>query len=193
MWIIIYKNEAWSKSLQIYFQGKQNTCICTRSSDLIRRDGSFSLFSPRGPHKESISSRKIMEGAFLRASWIRSETCCSLSPIHLDTMSDGEILCINSTHVNVLATFHLYKMIVKQTHLHLWEICTWTVINAPENNWLEEVENKTIGNGNQLKHNGVDDEFRNSTHSNNVTIALKKLIKGAKDPTIWSKETTSTI
>ena len=58
---------------------------------------------------------------------------------------------------------------------------------------MEEVENKTIGEMNQLKHNGVDDEFRNSTHSNNVIIAMKKLTKSAKDPTIWSKKTTSTI
>ena len=56
--------------------------------------------------------------------------------------------------------------------------------NAPENNWLEEVENKIIGDMNQLKHNGVDDEFIDSTHSSNVIIAMKKLMKSAKDPTI---------
>ena len=37
---------------------------------------------------------------------------------------------------------------------------------------------------NQLKHNGVDDELRNSTHSNNVMTAMKKHMKGLKDPTI---------
>ena len=52
---------------------------------------------------------------------------------------------------------------------------------------------KTIADVNQLKHSGIDDEFRNSTYSNNVMIAMKKHIKGVKDPTIWSKKTTSTI
>ena len=37
---------------------------------------------------------------------------------------------------------------------------------------------------NQLKHNDIDDEFRNSTQSSNVIIAMKKLMKSAKDPTI---------
>ena len=55
---------------------------------------------------------------------------------------------------------------------------------------MEEVENKIIGDMNQLKHNGVDDEFINSTHSSNVIIAMKKLMKSAKDPTIWSMKTT---
>ena len=43
---------------------------------------------------------------------------------------------------------------------------------------------KTIADVNQLKHSGIDDEFRNSTYSNNVMIAMKKHIKGVKDPTI---------
>ena len=43
---------------------------------------------------------------------------------------------------------------------------------------------KTIADVNQLKHSGIDNEFRNSTHSNNVMIAMKKHMKGVKDPTI---------
>ena len=53
---------------------------------------------------------------------------------------------------------------------------------------MEEVDIKTIVDVNQLKHNGVDDELRNSTHSNNVITAMKKRMKGLKDPTIWSKK-----
>ena len=50
---------------------------------------------------------------------------------------------------------------------------------------MEEVDNKTIGDVNQLK---LDDELRNSTHSNDVITAMKKHMKGLKDPTIWSKK-----
>ena len=124
------------KIILIYFQGKHITCICTRNSVLIRREASFSLSIPRGPHKESISSIKIMDGASSRAERKRFETCFSPSPIHLDTMFDAETVCIDSTHVIVLATFHLFWMITEQTHLHLWEFCTWVVIMHPKiTNW----------------------------------------------------------
>ncbi|KAB8085966.1 hypothetical protein EE612_009002 [Oryza sativa] len=68
------------------------TCICTRNSVLTLREASLSLPSPRWPHRESISSMKIMEGAFSRAIWNRFVTSFSLSPIHLERRSDEDIL-----------------------------------------------------------------------------------------------------
>lgn len=77
------------------------TCICTRSSVLIRREASLSLPSPRWPHKESISSTKIMEGALWWAIWKRFETSFSLSPIHFETKSDEETLNKNNSLIPV--------------------------------------------------------------------------------------------
>lgn len=75
------------------------TCICTRSSVLIRLEASLSLPSPRCPHKESISSTKMMDGALSRAIWKRFETSFSLSPIHFETRSEEEILAEEKKNV----------------------------------------------------------------------------------------------
>ena len=82
----IKKNNSPTSNKSIY------TCICTRSSVLIHLEASLSLPSPRVPHKESISSTKMMDGALSRAIWKRFETSFSLSPIHFETRSDEEIL-----------------------------------------------------------------------------------------------------
>lgn len=82
--------------LEMFFY-TTNTCICTRSSVFIRREASLSFPSPRWPHKESISSIKIMEGALSRAIWKRFDTSFSLSPIHFETRSDEEMLLKKTT------------------------------------------------------------------------------------------------
>lgn len=68
------------------------TCICTRNSVFILREASLSEFSPLCPTSESISSMKMMEGAFSRAIWNKLATSFSLSPIHFDTRSEEEML-----------------------------------------------------------------------------------------------------
>mmetsp|Transcript_5634 Transcript_5634/g.11914 ORF Transcript_5634/g.11914 Transcript_5634/m.11914 type:complete len:319 (+) Transcript_5634:421-1377(+) len=63
--------------------------ICTRNSVLIRRAESFSP-SDREPHKESISSMKMIAGVFSRAISNKLRTRRSLSPCHLETRSDED-------------------------------------------------------------------------------------------------------
>merc|ERR1712164_196434 len=66
-------------------------CIWTKNSVLILRADSLSP-SPRALHKESISSMKMIDGFFSRAKSNRFLISFSLSPCHLDTKSDEEML-----------------------------------------------------------------------------------------------------
>mmetsp|Transcript_35423 Transcript_35423/g.88608 ORF Transcript_35423/g.88608 Transcript_35423/m.88608 type:complete len:254 (+) Transcript_35423:636-1397(+) len=66
--------------------------ICTRNSDLTRREASCSPAAPRDVHRESISSMKMVEGAWYRARSKRIRTMRSDSPRYLDARVEDEIL-----------------------------------------------------------------------------------------------------
>mmetsp|Transcript_93495 Transcript_93495/g.227147 ORF Transcript_93495/g.227147 Transcript_93495/m.227147 type:complete len:222 (-) Transcript_93495:525-1190(-) len=66
--------------------------IWARNSVLMRRAASDSPDSPRAPQRESTSSMKMIEGLFSRAISNKLLTSRSLSPIHLETRSDEEML-----------------------------------------------------------------------------------------------------
>ena len=57
--------------------------ICTRNSDLTRRDASCSPAAPRDVHSESISSMKMVDGAWCLARSKRMRTIRSDSPRYL--------------------------------------------------------------------------------------------------------------
>ena len=62
--------------------------ICTSSSDLTRLDASCSFAPPRCPANESISSMKMVDGAWKRAISKRRRTIFSESPRHLEAKVD---------------------------------------------------------------------------------------------------------
>ena len=62
--------------------------ICTSSSDLTRLDASCSFAPPRCPASESISSMKMVDGAWKRAISKRRRTIFSESPRHLEARVD---------------------------------------------------------------------------------------------------------
>lgn len=84
-------------------------CICTRNSVLILRAASLS-FSLLEPHKESISSMKMMAGLFSRANENRfftnlvrgTERRKTLKTVYLFTMFQG---CMSDEHRALLFTF----------------------------------------------------------------------------------------
>lgn len=73
-------------------------CICTRNSVLILRAASLS-FSLLEPHKESISSMKMMDGLFSRANenrfftnlWWGTERRKTLKTVYLPTVSRSHV------------------------------------------------------------------------------------------------------
>lgn len=98
------------------------TCICTRSSVLILLDASLSLPSPRWPHNESISSMKMIEGAFSRAIWKRFETNFSLSPIHFETKSEEDMLQFSK--------YQFIKIWNEIQHVHITILCESVTVRA---------------------------------------------------------------
>mmetsp|Transcript_8519 Transcript_8519/g.31898 ORF Transcript_8519/g.31898 Transcript_8519/m.31898 type:complete len:200 (-) Transcript_8519:187-786(-) len=70
----------------------QHPSICTRNSDFTRRDASCSPDAPRDVHSESISSMKIVLGAWFLAKSNRMRTILSDSPRYLLARVDDEML-----------------------------------------------------------------------------------------------------
>eukprot|EP00955_Chlamydomonas_euryale_P098931 365184-Chlamydomonas_euryale.AAC.1 len=66
--------------------------ICTRISVFMRRLASCSPSPPRAPISASISSRKMVEGEWWRASSNSTLTSFSLSPRHLLMIDDAWML-----------------------------------------------------------------------------------------------------
>mmetsp|Transcript_3371 Transcript_3371/g.11691 ORF Transcript_3371/g.11691 Transcript_3371/m.11691 type:complete len:209 (-) Transcript_3371:1144-1770(-) len=73
-------------------------CICTRISVLMRLAASLSPCPPRAPHRESISSMKMMAGSTLRARLKRSFMRVAAMPSNISTNSEPLVLKKGSPH-----------------------------------------------------------------------------------------------
>ena len=94
------RRSAWSSSHGRLEAARTKTCsapesnpsICVNNSVFIRREPSCSPASPRADMRASISSMKIVDGAWWRASSKRTRTSFSESPRHFETIDDALML-----------------------------------------------------------------------------------------------------